>query len=411
MKIVKLSAAQFDRFASNHKYRNYFQTSMYANVMSKYGYRTQFLGFVNDNNKLSGATLIMYKNIFMKNKIAFAPRGFLYNYENKEQLKELVAKLKSVLGKQGFMLLRIDPYIPLTIRDTDGAIINFNSNGNEMIENLKSVGFEYKGKNLFFETENPRWEALVTLQSNLEEAFAKLDKRTRNKIRKAINSGVVVEREPNKNINKLFQYVGKKDKRPMDFYKEMKDQFDADIDIYYAKIKADNYVINSRKNYEKEVENNEQLNEIIQDINIDPSEKEQYINKKIQSDKIISSYKSNLLRATELLKNNPDGTVIGGAMVIRFDNAAYIYTEGFDEKYRNLNPGTILKWQMINDYTQEGFKYINLNAVVGEFEKPNKYSGLNESKFGFNSIITEYIGEFDIILNRFSYNLYQKMNK
>lgn len=411
MKIVKLSAAQFDKFASNHKYRNYFQTSMYSNVMSKYGYRTQFIGIVNDNNKLSGATLIMYKDIFMKNKIAFAPRGILFNYENRDQLKELVSKLKSVLGKQGFMLLRIDPYIPLTIRDTDGAIINFNSKGNEMIENLKSVGFNYKGKNLFFETENPRWEALVTLQNDPEELFAKFDKRTRNKIRKAINSGVIVERDSNKNINKLFQYVGKKDNRPMDFYKEMKNQYDADIDIYYVKIKADNYVINSRRNYEKEIENNEQLNEIIQDINIDPKEKEQYINKKIQSDKIISSYKSNLLRATELLKNNPDGTIIGGAMVIRYDNAAYIYTEGFDEKYSNLNPSTILKWQMINDYTQEGFKYINLNAVVGEFEKPNKYSGLNESKFGFNSIITEYIGEFDIILNNFTYNLYQKMNK
>ena len=37
MKIVKLSSSQFDRYASTHKYRNYYQTSMYANVMSKFG--------------------------------------------------------------------------------------------------------------------------------------------------------------------------------------------------------------------------------------------------------------------------------------------------------------------------------------------------------------------------------------
>lgn len=411
MKIVKLSAAQFDRFAANHKYRNYFQTSMYANVMSKFGYHAQFLGIVSDDNKLSGATVILYKTVFMKNKIAYAPRGILFNYENRNQLEELVHKLKSVLGKQGFMVLRIDPYIPLSIRDTDGAIMNFNAKGNEIIENLKSVGFEYKGKNIYFETEKPRWEAIVTLQRDLEELFSRLDKRTRNKIRKALNSGVVVERDSTKNINKLFSFVGKKDNNPLSFYKEMKEQFDVDIDIYYAKIKAGNYVVNSRRNYEKEIEYNESLSEKIQDLNIDPKEKELYINKKIESDKLINSFKANLLKATDILKQNPDGIFIGGAMVIRYDNAAYIYTEGFDEQYSSLNPSALLKWQMISDYTQEGFKYINLNAVVGEFEKQNKYSGLNESKLGFNSIVTEYIGEFDIILNSFSYNLYQKMNK
>ena len=66
---------------------------------------------------------------------------------------------------------------------------------------------------------------------------------------------------------------------------------------------------------------------------------------------------------------------------------------------------------MIQDYNDRGFKYINLNGIVGDFENENEYSGLNEMKLGFNSIITEYIGEFDIILNNFSYNLYTKFNK
>ena len=32
-------------------------------------------------------------------------------------------------------------------------------------------------------------------------------------------------------------------------------------------------------------------------------------------------------------------------------------------------------------------------------------------KLGFNTTITEYIGQFDIILNNFTYNLYKKFNK
>ena len=33
--------------------------------MVKFGYRAQFLGIVNDQNKLMGATLLIYKEVFM----------------------------------------------------------------------------------------------------------------------------------------------------------------------------------------------------------------------------------------------------------------------------------------------------------------------------------------------------------
>lgn len=411
MKIVKLNSAQFDKFATSHRYRNYYQTSMYANVMSKFGYRSQYLGIVNEQNQLIGATLIIYKEVFMKNKLAYAPRGILFNYENEANVQELTLKLKKVLGKQGFMLLRIDPYIPLTIRDSDGTIMNFNNKGNSIIDNLKKNNFTYKGKTLFFETEKPRWEALVLLQKDIREIFAKLDKRTRNKIRKATNSGVEVIKDENNDINKLYEFVAKKDNKPLSFYKEMCNKFESNIEIYYATLNTETFLINSRRSYEKEVEYNATLAERIQESAIDDKERDNFLNKKMESDKLITTYKKSLLIATELLKSNPEGLQIAAAMIIKYDNAAYIFTEGIDEEYGYLNANYLLKWQLINDYNNEGLKYLNLNAIVGELEKKNEFSGLNEAKLGFNSTITEYIGEFDIILNNFAYNLYTKINK
>ena len=411
MKIVKLNSAQFDKFATSHRYRNYFQTSMYANVMSKFGYRSQYLGIVNEQNQLIGATLIIYKEVFMKNKLAYAPRGILFNYENEANVQELTLNLKKVIGKQGFMLLRIDPYIPLTIRDSDCTIMNFNNKGNSIIDNLKKNNFTYKGKTLFFETEKPRWEALVLLQKDIREIFAKLDKRTRNKIRKATNSGVEVIKDENNDINKLYEFVAKKDNKPLSFYKEMCNKFESNIEIYYATLNTETFLINSRRSYEKEVEYNATLAERIQESAIDDKERENFLNKKMESDKLITTYKKSLLIATDLLKSNPEGLQIAAAMIIKYDNAAYIFTEGIDEEYGYLNANYLLKWQLINDYNNEGLKYLNLNAIVGELEKKNEFSGLNEAKLGFNSTITEYIGEFDIILNNFAYNLYTKLNK
>ena len=411
MKIVKLSSTQFDKYTSTHKYRNFYQTSQYANIMVKFGYHAQFLGFADDNDKVVGATLIIYKNVFMNNKIAYAPHGILFDYEDYEQTKELTKTLKKTLGKQGFMLIRIDPYIPLTIRDNEGNIMNFNNKGNQIIENLTKSGFKYKGKNLFFETEKPRWEALVLLQRDIREIFSKVDKRTRNKLRRATNSGVVIEKDTTKNINDLHRFVSKKEKKPLSYFKAVYEAFEPNIDIYYAKIHTETFVINSRRSYEKEMEYNDTLAEKIQDMTLDDAERESYLNKKMESDRLITTYKNNLLKATELLKSNPDGIPIGAAMVIKYDNAAYVFTEGIDEEYGYLNASTLLKWQLIDDYNKQGMKYVNLNAIVGDFENQNEYSGLNESKLGFNSIVTEYIGEFDLILNNLMYNWYQKANK
>lgn len=411
MKIVKLSSAQFDKYASTHRYRNYYQTSQYANIMVKFGYHAQFLGFVNDDDKVVGATLIIYKNLFMNNKIAYAPHGILFDYEDYENVKEMTKTLKKTLGKQGFMLVRIDPYIPLTIRDNEGNIMNFNNKGNQIIENLTKSGFKYKGKNLYFETEKPRWESLVLLQKDIREIFNKVDKRTRNKLRRATNSGVIIVKDENKNINDLYRFVSKKEKKPLSYFKAIYESYEPNVDIYYAKINTETFVINSRRNYEKEIEYNDTLTEKVQDMTLDDEERESYLNKKMESDRLITTYKNNLLTATELLKSNPDGIPIGAAMVIKYDNAAYVFTEGIDEEYGYLNAITLLRWQLIDDYNRQGMKYVNLNAVVGEFENQNEYSGLNESKLGFGSIVTEYIGEFDIVLNNLMYSWYQKSNK
>ena len=411
MKVVTLKPDQFNNYARNHRYRNYMQSSTYANVMMKFGYGAQYLGVVNDENKLIGATMLIYKKIYMSYKFAYAPRGILYNYENIDNLDEMIDKIKKLLNKKKFMLLRIDPYIPLTIRDGEGNIMNFNNKGNEIIENLKSTGFEYKGKNLYFENEKPRWEALVLLNRDIREIFARFDKNTRNKIRKASNSGIEVVIDQTKNVKKLYEFVTKKEHKPLSYYKEFINQFGDNIDVFYAKLNTETFLINSRRTYEKELEYNSDLQDKVQNMNLDTQERESYINKKMESDKLISNYKNSMVLSTDLLKDNPEGIIIAAAMVLKYDNAAYIISEGIDERYDYINANYLVKWNIIDEYNKKGFKYVNLGGVAGEFEGENEYSSLNEMKLGFNATITEYIGEFDLIINNVAYNLYNKLNK
>ena len=332
MKIVTLTPAQFDRFGANHRYRNYFQTSSYGSLMTKFGYNIHYLGIVNDTNKLIGATLILYRNAFMNHKIAYAPRGILFNYENLDNLEEATKKIKQVLGKQGFMSLRIDPYIPLTIRDSQGTIMNFNNQGNRIIDNLKSAGFSYKGKNVSFENEKPRWEGLVILGEDPETLFNKFEKRTRNKVRRALNFGIEVTKETTKNIDKLYAFIKNTTKKPKEYYEQLIEKYGDMAELYYARINTEVYTLNSRKAYEAELENNNILANMIQDQSIDFKQKENVLNKKMESDKLLDTYKQALVQATNLLKKYPSGIIIGGALTIKYDNAAFIIVDGVHPK-------------------------------------------------------------------------------
>ena len=129
------------------------------------------------------------------------------------------------------------------------------------------------------------------------------------------------------------------------------------------------------------------------------------------SDKLLNVYKSNLIFATKILKENPHGLIVAGGINIIYDNAAYLIIEGFNKNFRSLNANYLLKWRMLCDYKNENLKYFNLNAISGNFEKNSKYAGLNEMKLGYSSMVTEYIGEYEVILNNFKYNLYKNFSK
>lgn len=411
MKIITIDSEQFDSFAKKHKYRNYYQTSFYGNIMKQFDYEVIYIGINNDEERTIGAGLLLVQEAVMKSKVAYAPRGLLFDFTDSEKVKELVEALKRDLNKLGIISLRMDPAIPITIRDNNGNIVNMNNEASIVMENLKNSGFTYKGQNLYFETEKPRWETLTVLQKDIREIYKSFDKRTRNKINKALKSGVEIYRDDKKDLTILYDFIKKKEQKPFKYYKELVKSFGNNADIFYAKLNTEQFVINCKQLYEDELEKNENIATKFQTLAKQAGDRREIFEKKVLSDKLLNIYKSNLIFATNILKEYPNGLVIAGGLNIVYDNAAYLIIEGFDPKYRSLNANYLLKWRMISDYTNEKLKYFNLNGISGDFDKKSKFAGLNEMKLGYNAVVTEYIGEYDIILNNFKYNLYKSFNK
>ena len=165
--------------------------------------------------------------------------------------------------------------------------------------------------------------------------------------------------------------------------------------------------MNSKYLYEKEEEVNDYLNNIIQNDGSRGKDMRTVLNKKMESDKILASYKKHLVVATNLLKEHPDNIVIGGAIVINHDNKLYLLIEGYNPTYGNLCPGYLTKWKIIEKYCKTNIVKFDMNAISGDFTSNNKFKGLNEAKLGYNSDAVEYIGEFNLIVNKAMYSLYR----
>lgn len=410
MKIITLEEKEFDKYAQKHKYRSYYQSSSYGKIMKKFGYDIHYLGIIDEMENLIGASLLLYKEVFMNYKIAYAPRGLLFDYSNGALLKEFTERLKKLLAKQGFMLLKIDPVVPVALHNANGKILNINPESNIIVENLKASHWEYHGPTLFFETEKPRFEAVISLNKDIDAIYNTFEKRVRYKIKKAMRSGVEIIKGNEQNLPLFYDFVKKKYSRPIEYYQEFYKNFKCDIDLYFAKLNTETFVINSKKLYEREMEINDNLAYKIQQAK-NANTRKKLINEKIESDKLINTYKKNLVWATNLLKENPNGILISSSLVLRYDRSAFLIIEGLNSKFKSLNPSYLMKWELISTYKKMNLKYINFNAVSGDFEHITEYSGLNEMKLGFNPIISEYVGEFDFVINQLPYNLYRNLNK
>lgn len=407
MKIVKLSPQQFDSFSSNHPLHTYYQTSAYGNLMSDDGFEPHFYGFINDQNILIGASLILIQKLFLGYKYAYAPRGFLIDYDNKDLLIDVTNKMKRFLAKNNIIFLKIDPPVVNNKRDKDGNILK-SPYTNDLIPFLTKIGYNYFGDNKFFGTLKPRWNAVLKVTGSSNTLFNNFDNSVKNKIRKAASRGVEVLQGNHNDIEIFYKFVAKKHYRKISYYKKFAECFGDNLELYFAKLNTEAYLNNIKIIYEKELQKNESLNREIQEAALHQKINNKLTNSKITSDKMLSIYKKELETASNLFSKNPQGLIISATAVIIEKHGVELVIEGQNPNYKLYYPTFLTKWYIIEKYSKLGAVYFDLNAITGYFENNNKFKGLNEMKLGFGAEVTEYIGEFDLVINRTVYNIHKK---
>ncbi len=395
MHLQVLSIEEFTNYQKDHSLSNFYETINYAMLMAEEGYDYEFLGLVNDSNYIEAATLILYKPIGFKCFYGYAPRGFLIDYTNEYILKIFTEELKNYLLTKRVVFVKVNPYVPIGEVDKKTFEVNYN-HFRYLPSILNKYGYKKLLDNLYFEAKLPRFNAIIDLK---EFDVKKLAKNTKNKIKKGIRKGLNFELASKSNIDSFYELMKDKDNYDKYYFQDYYTVFNKsnDVDLFLVSINYNDFLQNSQYMYDLELERNNKLN-----AKLGKMHGEKIINNKMNSDRILLTYKNDIMEATKGLTNG-EKVYIAGALVIKHNKTATIVFSNFNHQYKRFAPNYFLHYSIIKYYQNE-FDYLDLNGVVGDFQNDNPYHGLNRFKIGFNPHIYEYIGEYDLVIDEQIYD-------
>lgn len=394
MYIRELNIEEFNSFAENNEYSTYHQTVDYAILKASYGYEYEIIGYVDNDNNIYAAALVLVK-LIDGYLYAYIPEGPLIDYSNGKLVNDFTESLIKYYKKEDIAFIKINPPIVMGTINKKTHERKYNDNY-KLVDNLLKAGWTKGEDNLYFDSILPRISPIVDLD-NYDDS--KLNKNARNKYNKGVRKGLVLELGNIDSLKYLSEFTKKKTSKD-DFY--FNDYYNVFIknhkaDLFVVSIDYEKYTINSQAAYKKELDKNSRLKD-----KVIKKPGTRNINTKMNSDKTLLSYKEDIAIASKYLLKN-EKTVIAAALVIKNGDTINIRISGYDKNFASFSPNYFLYHEILKYYHNE-YKYADLNGMTGDLSKECKYHGLNQFKIGFNPTINEYAGEFDIIINKHIYN-------
>lgn len=194
MQVIKINdEKKYHDFVKNHEKSTILQTPEWGEMKVNTGnWRTECLFVLNDQQQTVAALTVLYRQLpYIKQYLAYAPRGIITDFNNAEQFKEVMKVLKSYFKTQKVFDFKIDPDIMWRQRDIDYNIIPEGIDNSHIRNLLFECGFEQKPFDLGFDGIQHRMTMIVDLVDEGQGIIQQMSKRLRYDIKNAHNKGVV----------------------------------------------------------------------------------------------------------------------------------------------------------------------------------------------------------------------------
>lgn len=394
MDIKEIKPEVFKEYAKNHILKNFFQTSEYGELMKHSDFSVMYVGAYH-KGLIVGASLILYKSIGPNMKYGYAPRGFLVDFYDEALLKMFTKKIKDYFLLRGFAFIKINPEVTYSIINFEDKSKLVNSKSKRLVECLKEYGYDKLRDNLYFESLLPKYTPVIYLPAY---NFNSLDKDLVNSMNEAILSGVSLSSGNEKDIEKFYSFVDDKESRTSTYYKFFYKEFKKSdmVDLLFVNLNYETYVKYLQKQYIFEQEKNDKINKQFQ---VAPGDAKLY-QEKLKSDEVMNKISSDIALANKRMHENNTKEVLGTAFVVKYEGRVTIIITGYNKDFQGIDIKTFIFYKIIEEYKKAGYLYLDLYGITADFTDSNPYKELNDFKLKFKPTVYEYIGEFDLIVNK-----------
>lgn len=372
---------EYKIFLHSQEIVNFMQEPEWANVKNTF---SSLLCGVYEDNKLIAACQVLIRNIKFGIKLFYIPRGYVGDLTNEKLLLFFTKEIKKLAKKNHAYVVKIDPNVCLNeylFKNKEFIFPKYFSNNINVIgNNFKKSGYIHTGYYKdFAKTFQPRFNMAAPLidengNSLSEEDFLKSIKSKHRQYLGKYHTIRGISFEVTSDINRIKDFVDilkytEKNQgitlRNEEYFKRMMINFTNRVYLIFGKLNLETYLNYLLNNNGKEDE---------------------------------------IEKAKKWLKKNKELTVSTGLLLLpnkhnKIKMSEYLYA-GNNLEFGKLNIAAGVCLEAINFSIKNNCQYCNLGGVDGNFK-----DHLSIYKSKFNAVVLEYIGEYDLIINKPIYYL------
>lgn len=391
-----INKAEYDSFVNNFPSTSFMQTSSWADV--KTAWKHDFVGMY-EKDKIVCAAMILKRNLFLGKKLFYIPRGLVIDYKNKKLLESFTLELKKYAKKNGAIDIKIDPFICFSedniqnIKKNKGIEVrkSFTNDTAEITANLEEFGFIHGG----FKKEvnayiQPRYTMAISLKDvngkplDKEALRRSFPKNTRNYIgtyqeERGVEFSFSTDSKDVKDLVSVLHCTEERQHialRSENYFNKVMECLPKNAVLFFARVDIDKYISFLKKDM-KEHEN-----------------KKEFCEKQIKE--------------AEIVKKEFGPKPLAGATIVMMPTcntgtkvASFLYAGTNTKILPSLKITNGLMFYRLCYCLDNGCDYCDLGGIDGSLE-----DHLATFKSKFNPNVLELVGEYDLIISKLWYSLF-----
>lgn len=368
-----------------------------------------YVGIVDEKENLLCSALLLEKKLPFNFSYFYSPRGFVIDFNDLPLLNEFVKQIKIFIKKYHAIFLKIDPDLIINKINYLDEEKGQDYDRYKLIKNLNKLGFKHNGYTTHFHSTQPRYTFKIDFTQNESDIFEHFSKTTKARIKKADDLGIIVTQDSDNCIHEFYNLMkiteNRKDFVTHDFnyYNTLYDIFkkNNNCSIFLGNCNIDKMISFKKTELEVLQHNYEQLDK-------NENKSKSLKTKLNELNKKITKIKDDIIKYEEVKKENGNNIVLNAHFIINFGDMAWVLYAG----NHNILTDTYSNYKTYYEHIKYFYgkvKTYDQFGTIGDIKEDNPLINLHNFKKKFGGDYVEFIGEFNLILNKFMYFTFIKL--